>query len=105
MLGKNLLLPLLAASALLTAARTADAQVAFGVTIGGPVVRYYPPPVAYAPPAPVVGAYYYAPSPVYVAPTPVVAYYPPAPVYYPARVNYGLFGRLNVRTPYYHYRW
>lgn len=126
-MSRKLVLAAIAAATVVVCGKPASAQVAVRVGFGRPVVSYYAPPVAYMQPVPVAQAgYYYAPGPAYVAPAgyapatayyatpqpiaiapqpPVSYYYAPASVVYPARFNYGLWGRLNVRTPYVHYRY
>lgn len=96
----------------LVVAERADAQ--FVTVAPAPVVSYYVAPSAYyyTP-----GAYSYSPGVAvsnYVAPAAVYApstVVAPAPVYYgttvtyPYTVNRGLFGRWNVRTPFYRIRY
>lgn len=85
----------------------ANAQVAIGVRIGGPIVRPYvvaPAPVVVAP-APVVVAaspYAYAPAPAYVYP----AYSAPAGVWVAGRWYPRAYGyRRAYYAPRPYYRW
>ncbi|HVJ83580.1 MAG TPA: hypothetical protein VNC50_21115 [Planctomycetia bacterium] len=103
---KFALAAVIAGAGLVLSASPAAAQIP---VYAPPVVSYYAPPPAqgvYLPAAVPVTNYYIPPTSYYPIANPWVSYYAPsAAIVAPATVHYGLFGRANVRTPFYRIRY